>query len=153
MPPELLLYQAKQERLGRLKACFTSRKLIGFHFHISYQIKESIMPNVTEVRPKIWDNVIDLYDDGDYSAIWGCREQATWRSLGVRWNGSGDYPGYPNQGRNPVWYSEPEFLEHSILLTLLDKVNKSNLPRREEFIGNILTALKEHNDYTAERRP
>jgi len=102
------------------------------------------VPNVDEVRPKIWDNVIDLYDDGDYSAIWGCREQALRRSLGVRWNGSREYVGYPNQGRNPVWYSEPEFLQYSIIVTLLEKVkNVPSHPKREQFIKNILTALTE----------
>lgn len=57
------------------------------------------MPTVNQVRPKIWNNVIDLYDDGDYSAIWGNRERDDQRSLGVHWNGSETYPGYPNQGK------------------------------------------------------
>lgn len=104
------------------------------------------MPSVDEVRPKIWNEktIIDLYDDGEYSAIWGDREDEGKRSLGVRWNGSDEYPGYPNQGKNPVWYSEPRFLEKPLLHALLDKVlsNKS-LPRREEFIENILSALEE----------
>ncbi|RFC33409.1 MAG: hypothetical protein DID92_2727744872 [Candidatus Nitrotoga sp. SPKER] len=103
------------------------------------------MPNVEEVRPRIWDDVINLYDDGKYSAIWGCREQAALRSLGVRWNGDEKYVGYPNQGKNPVWYSEPDFLQHSILETLLDKVKSmSNHPKKEEFINNILIALLEN---------
>lgn len=121
------------------------------------------MPNVDEVRPRIWANVIDLYDDDDYgnddddghfSAIWGCREQDSTRSLGVRWNGAGrvnwnngksnGYVGYPNQANNPVWFSEPCFLQHSILATLLERVKtKSKHPRKEEFIKNILIALKE----------
>lgn len=104
------------------------------------------MPNVDEVRPGIWDrsSVLDLYDDGSYSAIWGCREQAPQRSLGVRWNGNEGYVGYPNQGKNPVWYSEPAFLQHAILLALLEKVKSTkNHPIREQFIKNILIALKE----------
>lgn len=103
------------------------------------------MPNVTEVRPKIWDSttVIDLYDDGNYSAIWGCREQDPRRSLGVRWNGNDGYAGYPNQGKNPVWYSEPDFLQHSILSTLLELVKSTPSKRQEEFLRNILTALSE----------
>ena len=107
-------------------------------------MKEEVMPSVEQVRPKIWDEVIDLYDDRTYSVVWGRREQRPTRSLGVRWNGSEEYAGYPNQGSNPVWYSEPEFLQPSILLTLLEKVKAmSNQPRRQEFMENILVALKE----------
>ena len=29
------------------------------------------MPAGNTVRPGKWSNVIDFYDDGDYSAIWG----------------------------------------------------------------------------------
>lgn len=102
------------------------------------------MPSVSEVRPKIWENVLDLYDDGDFSAIWGNREKSNRRTLGVRWNGSDGYVGYPNQGNHPVWFSQPNFLEHHILLGLLQQL-KSNpsMPRQEEFVKNILTVLME----------
>jgi hypothetical protein len=102
------------------------------------------MPRVDEVRPKIWIDVIDLYDDGDYSAIWGRREEADKRSLGVRWNGDDKYVGYPNQGANPVWYSEPDFLQYTILVALLAKVKASTaFSRQGEFIDNIVTAIRE----------
>lgn len=102
------------------------------------------MPNVSEVRPKIWEDVLDLYDDGNFSAIWGNREKSVCRELGVRWNGEDGYVGYPNQGRNPVWFSQPEFLERPIMLSLLEKVNSNqSIARRAEFINNILTALRE----------
>lgn len=102
------------------------------------------MPRVNEVRPKIWEDVIDLYDDGDYSAIWGRREGAKNRSLGVRWNGGRDYAGYPNQGKNPVWYSEPPFMNYAILCALLQEAkNMKDHPRSESFEQNILVALQE----------
>ena len=102
------------------------------------------MPSVSQVRPKIWADVLDLYDDGDLSAIWGNREQSKRRELGVRWNGNDGYVGDPNQGSNPVWFSQPDFLERSILLSLLDKLtSNSSMPRQAEFIENILTALQE----------
>lgn len=102
------------------------------------------MPNVSDVRPKIWEDIIDLYDDGQYSAIWGNREQSERRELGVRWNGQNGYVGYPNQGKNPVWYSEPVFLQRPILLALLDRVNSNTQDSNSEFfIRNILTALSE----------
>src|ERR1039458_487398 len=37
------------------------------------------MPAGHTVRPAKWRNVIDLYDDGEYSAIWGIYENASSR--------------------------------------------------------------------------
>ena len=102
------------------------------------------MPNVSEVRPKIWEDVLDLFDDGEFSAIWGRRESNNFRELAIRWNGDENYVGYPNQGRNPTWFSQPEFLEESILLSLLKQIVQNDVnQRREEFIDNILQAMKE----------
>ena len=104
------------------------------------------MAQVYEVRPKIWDEktIIDLFDDGEYSAIWGIRESDTKRSLGVRWNGNNGYVGYPNQGKNPTWYSEPQFLEYAILTGLLYRV-KAMEPSDNTilFKKHILIALSE----------
>jgi hypothetical protein len=103
-----------------------------------------MMPSVNEVRPKIWDDVIDLYDDGKYSAIWGLHRKTSLRRLGVRWNGEDGKIGYPNQGRNPVWYCEPEFLQRAILESLLQRIKAtSSHPRKNQFIENIQTALDE----------
>ena len=106
------------------------------------------MPSVSQVRPQIWnsESILDLYDDGSYSAIWGVREDDSVRSLGVRWNGSEGYVGYPNQGKNPVWYSEPEFLQMPILLELLRKIKSmKGHPNHEEFHANLLIAISECN--------
>lgn len=97
------------------------------------------MPAGNLVRPSKWSNVIDLYDDGDNSAIWGTYEDLPNRCLGVRWNGGTSY-GYPNQGGNPLWYVEPKFVTKNILLELLSRVNRSpNLGN----LNNILRALNE----------
>lgn len=53
--------------------------------------------NGNQVRPEKWTNVIDLYDNGWYSYIWGNYDGGSDKSLGVRWNG-GKNVGYPNQG-------------------------------------------------------
>lgn len=98
------------------------------------------MPAGHLVRPQKWSSVLDLYDDGDNSAIWGSYELNPARCLGVRWNG-GTSTGYPNQGDNPLWYVEPDFVTKNILLELLSRVNK-NPPLGN--IPNILTALQEH---------
>ncbi len=94
------------------------------------------------VRPGKWNRsrVIDLYDDGEYSAIWGAYEESDDRCLGVRWNGD-DGHGYPNQGNNPLWYVEPTFTTKNILLELLSRVN---LNSSHGSIDNIMLALREH---------
>lgn len=108
------------------------------------------MNSVSSVRPKSWEegSILDLYDDGKYSAIWGRQHGEELRSLGVRWNGSDDYPGYPNYGKSPVWYNEPEFLESALLNGLLIQAKAASIevmPRKLEFIENILIALRECN--------
>ena len=97
------------------------------------------MPAGNVVRPNKWSNVIDLYDDSENSAIWGSYEGSTNRCLGVRWNG-GQGHGYPNQGNNPLWYVEPDFVTKNILLELLSRVNNNTGLSN---IQNILLALKE----------
>ncbi|MCH7928718.1 MAG: hypothetical protein IID03_12185 [Candidatus Dadabacteria bacterium] len=97
------------------------------------------MPAGNTVRPGKWSNVIDLYDDGESSAIWGSYDESKNRCLGVRWNGGDDH-GYPNQGNNPLWYVEPNFVTKNILLELLSRVN---IDSSTGSIENILLALRE----------
>jgi len=94
------------------------------------------MPPGQLVRPQKWSNIIDLYDDGTNSAIWGSYEVSSRRCLGVRWN-----DGYPSQGGNPLWYVEPDFATKNILLELLSRVNGNSTLGN---INNILQALREH---------
>jgi hypothetical protein len=94
------------------------------------------MPAGSLVRPQKWSRVIDLYDDGTNSAIWGSFEWAEDRCLGVRYNED-----YPNQGGNSLWYVEPRFVTKNILLELLSRVN---LNASYGHANNILLALREH---------
>ncbi|MDD2803956.1 MAG: hypothetical protein PHV33_00245 [Elusimicrobiales bacterium] len=94
----------------------------------------------TPVRPKKWTNIIDLYDDGKYSAIWGNYDGDKKRCLGVRWNGDKDKCGYPSQGGNPLWYVEPDFLTKDILFSLLYKAIQNKTAAQQK---NVLTALSE----------
>ncbi len=71
------------------------------------------MPNGNKVRPHKWENIIDLYDDEEYSAIWGFYDGNKGK-LGVRWNGGLDV-GFPHQGKYSLWYIEPEYLVKNIL--------------------------------------
>jgi hypothetical protein len=97
-----------------------------------------------EVRPGKWSDVLDLYDDGVYSVIWGRYKKNSYRVLGVRWNGKEGEVGYPNLGGNPLWYVEPDFLLRPVLLGIREKVERSpNLPNREQYLKNIAVALDE----------
>ena len=74
-----------------------------------------------EVRPQKWCWDVNypirvLYDDDEYSVIWGKYENI--KALGVRYNGETDI-GYPGQGAHPTWYVEPDFIAISILQRIL----------------------------------
>ena len=98
------------------------------------------MPAGKGIRSEKWLHVIHLYDDGEYSAIWGKFISPFTRCLGVRWNESFGAAGFPSHGPHPSWYAEPPWLARMILLDLADKVNKN--PKHGN-LENILTALKE----------
>jgi hypothetical protein len=95
------------------------------------------MPRGNEVRPGKWSSVIDLFDDGNYSAIWGRYDGVPTRRLGVRWNGKGDDVGYPSQGGNSLWYAEPNFLVLPVLFKLLEHTLSSDFAKKTEYISNI----------------
>ncbi len=102
------------------------------------------MPAGNAVRPQRWSNVIDLYDDDEYSAIWGSFDGNHQRCLGVRWNGDPGEPGYPSQGGNPLWFVEPGFVARAKLLWLLNQINiDPQFPNRNALIQNIFVALQE----------
>jgi len=101
--------------------------------------------NANEVRPQKWlwnDNypIRVLFDDGEYSVIWGQFENT--RALGVRWNG-GTEVGYPGQGGNPTWYVEPDFIAISILQRILLMAIDNN---ERQFIDDINFAIHELTD-------
>jgi len=97
------------------------------------------MANAKDVNPQKWKRKIVLFDNNEYSACWGNYNGSKNRVLGVRWN-----DGYPSQGKNPLWYVEPEIITKSILLSLLENINNSNNINKDEYIANILTALQEN---------
>ena len=95
-----------------------------------------------EVVPQkwLWDATYPirvLYDDGDYSVIWGKYE--TTKALGVRWNGGTDI-GYPGQGAHPTWYVEPDFIAIAILQRILTLAIDND---EKEYLENIMFAINE----------
>jgi len=96
------------------------------------------------VRPQGWKDVIDLFDDKDFSAVWGKFENASSRCLGIRWNGNPDitaHVGFPNSNGHPLWFVVPEYLRKMILFVLCDRVN------HDSSIGNIQNILVALNEY------
>lgn len=96
-----------------------------------------------EVTPQKWRQdenyrIRILYDDGEYSVIWGKYEET--RALGVRWNGGTTEIGYPGQGAHPTWYVEPDFIAISILQRILTLAIDNN---DREHIDDIHFAIRE----------
>jgi len=98
------------------------------------------MPAGVTVKPKSWTNVIDLYDDGTYSAIWGNYRNSQSRCIGVRWKNDPTPVGYPHYRQYPLWYVEPSFLVKPMLLEFCGLVIKNNALGKLE---NIIIALQE----------
>lgn len=101
------------------------------------------MPKGKDVRPAKWSRILDLYDDGIYSAIWGRFDGSALRRLGVRWNGQGSDIGYPSQGGNSLWYAEPDFLVLPVLFKLLEASLSDSQNINNEQVENIHTAIYE----------
>lgn len=96
--------------------------------------------NGNQVRPEKWTNVIDLYDNGWYSYIWGNYDGGSDKSLGARWNG-GKNVGYPNHGAYPTWYVEPDFVTNDILFSIYKDVQ---INPQNGNLNNIKTAIMEN---------
>jgi len=98
--------------------------------------------NAKKVKPQKWIEddkypIKVLYDDGEYSVIWGKYENTI--ALGSRWNGRNN-AGYPKQGKYPTWYVEPDFIAISILQRLLTlSVDKNDTT----YLDNLLFAINE----------
>ncbi len=99
------------------------------------------MMNGCEVRPARWSDIIDLYDDGEYSAIWGRYDNNARRVLGVRWNGYGESKGFPLSSGHPVWYIEPDFIARGILEEFLNQT--ISVAGSGGIKDNILCAMSE----------
>lgn len=101
------------------------------------------MPVASEVHPAKWRNERVLYDDGEYSAVWGNYEKRPHQQLGVRWNGVADHPGYPNQGGHSLFYIEPEFLVPYVLRGLLARLETMSATHdRAEYMKRIREVLQ-----------
>jgi len=97
------------------------------------------MPAGHEVRPRKWSNVLDIFDCGEFSAIWGNYERSSERCLGIRWNGENEDLGFPNSAGYPIWFVVPKFLAKSILHELWNSKNghKNNIEKAIEELARF----------------
>ena len=98
-----------------------------------------------DVKPHkwLWDAnypPIVLFDDGEYSAVWGKYKGD--KALGVRWNTTenGNPVGYPNYGAYPMWYVEPEITTLALLREFYRLAVEDG---NTDYIKNIEFAIKE----------
>jgi hypothetical protein len=97
-----------------------------------------------QVNPNAWSNHEVIYDDGEFSSVWGQFNGS--RCLGTRWNGeTDDERGYPGQGAYPLWFVVPPFLALSTLERLHTAAIQSNLanPQREPYAQKIQDAIRQ----------
>ena len=78
------------------------------------------------VRPNKWSDVLDLFDDGVNSYIFGYYEDLYDYCIGVRWNGNKNNIGYPNHGNNPLWFVLPKHLWKATVGTLKALIEKNS---------------------------
>ncbi len=100
--------------------------------------------NALDVRPAKWlqdPNYLPkvLYDDGEYSVIWGKYEGTP--ALGTRWNeGEDGVLGFPNRFGHAAWFVEPDFIATAIIQRLLTlAIDTKDL----EYIDNLNFAIHE----------
>lgn len=88
------------------------------------------MPSAEDVNPQKWSDLEVLFDNGDYSVVVG--EFDGDHALGIRWNGSENGLGFPNQRGNPIWHVAPEFLEEPILKAIYREMADETLEDLED---------------------
>lgn len=73
------------------------------------------------VNPQKWSDKKVLFDDGEFSVIYGKYENGN-PVLGVRWNGEDDEVGHPRQGKYPTWLVFPESFSLSLVRDIIEKL-------------------------------
>jgi len=76
--------------------------------------------NTKNVRNRKWRDPEILYDDGDFSAIWGYYDEGKEKVLGLRWNGEDGSLGFPQTSAHPTWFVIPNGLTRMNLMALLE---------------------------------
>ncbi|MBH14070.1 MAG: hypothetical protein CMF37_15240 [Leeuwenhoekiella sp.] len=93
------------------------------------------MPSAKEVveRAKRWRNATVVFDDDNFSVVEGeyRHDDGNWsKTMGVRWNGEADGPGYPKLFGNGVFMVVPDWMAPAI---------------KEACVEYIFTSVKDTN--------
>lgn len=75
------------------------------------------MPKPEDVNPRNFKVNTVLYNDSEFSIVWGEWEDGTMH-LAMRWNGETD-TGYPKTFGHPVWFLLPSVLTIDIISGIL----------------------------------
>ena len=67
-----------------------------------------------------------IFDDGEFSAIWGKYDNGPRNVLGLRWNGSEDWIGFPSTRGVPTWFVVPTPITGAVLSSLLERTLGEN---------------------------
>lgn len=91
------------------------------------------MPRGRDVKHESkWSDVLNIFDDGYFSAIWGHYDGSPRRRLGIRWNGDNGTENFPLSFGNPVWMVVPDILSRAVLHELSHLKQNSGDPKEDD---------------------
>jgi hypothetical protein len=75
-----------------------------------------------DVKPAKFKVHTIIYNNHDFTVAYGKWENAEIR-IAMRWNGPDNKQGYPNQGKNPLWFQLPsDSIWTNEVLQTIDKI-------------------------------
>ena len=103
------------------------------------------------LKPSKWSHVINLYNDGSYSAIWGrCATSSNnTRCLGGRWNEEAKHKSFTNV----CSYAENDVIPRMTKAMLLTYIAHVNDNPDVGNLDNLLIALKECDRAIKNKKP
>ena len=104
-----------------------------------------------EVKSSKWSDASVVFDDGEFSTIWGRYDDGKRKVLGLRWNyGEGEI-GFPSSSGHPTWFVVPSEITGAVLASLLERVYKGG-----PSIGDadaLALAYKDYSQQIPSREP
>ncbi|MBF0540376.1 MAG: hypothetical protein HQK91_02860 [Nitrospirae bacterium] len=103
------------------------------------------MPSAKDANFTNWENFMILYDDSEYSVVWGKYDGADEYSLGERWNKGGETDlGFPNIFGKPIWHVIPEIFTDAILLEIERLLIRGKLSNGDLMDSNELAKYRKN---------
>lgn len=92
-----------------------------------------------------------IFDDGEFSAIWGKYDNGPRNVLGLRWNGSEDWIGFSSTRGVPTWFVVPTPITGAVLSSLLERVLKGGYGADK--VEAITSSYREFEQQIFSRQP